>query len=131
MRRNDSAKSERAESESVHCERCGIGIIPANVWSGDNYGWRPICAGCAIAIRARKHYLPVEEAIGDHVRLAVRFAAHHWPRPKARAWRRAYARGYFRNALIGNSLLHFHIDEERFVERVDVASHAYLTDRSL
>lgn len=126
---SDMTTRERAEWPLGRCGRCGIKITSTNEWLGDDYGWDLICASCARSVRESNRPIDVDESIADHVHLAVRYAANHWPRPKARAWRRAFALGYFQNAMLAKSPLHNHIDEDRFVQRVDLAAYAYLTGR--
>lgn len=77
----------------------------------------------------------LETAITEHVQEASRVAMAAFPRTRARAYRRAIARGYWHAATvtlntfagIQRSALRLHIDAEAFVRRVDIASHAGLS----
>lgn len=66
--------------------------------------------------------------IDEQVSLASTSASNLWSKPLARAYRRAYASGYWMSATIngGRSRLSLHIDRAQFVALVDAESYAML-----
>lgn len=79
--------------------------------------------------------MDVDALIAEEVQKAAQAAARLFDRPRARAYRRAYARGYWSAAVltvgtvagVTTSPLRLHIDADAFARRVDVSSYAFLS----